>query len=703
MGNEKTETRNNRPEKPLFSIYLPESAADGKRKPRIGKTVSGYFKQFNHDYVFCPDSQDDDDDDDFCWTIAPERQLEMGLITMEEIAGIVGRGWKIEPDCGFESLFDYYSEENQRVELIGRQNRKHTSFRVYEIEMPHSGKEPFSVGSSDLLDLCCSQLKKHRDCSYKPVEESRRPRLRRKEDFAAYYQVCRHTLPDWVANAMRKELLYLEQPHLSSTNKEHALTALRYLTAIDWEKKDFTVPELESAKRRMDDTLYGLEEVKTRVLEILAAIQVSQRLPAWGILLYGPPGVGKTVISQLIAELLNRPLVELTESGQGNIGGSERVFQNGRPGFLVEKMAEAGTSSIVFVVQELDKLSNQKSGTEGAGLSLDDLLSVADTQGFADRFMEQIIPTDGIFLICTCNDITKLSAPLRNRFECIAIPDYTSAEKETILKQYLWPKAIKKYGLEENQFVLGDTECKMLVQNYAGDTGVRNLERAVERLFGDYCRKLLIAGRNYRNTVSVSEAEKLLGCSRRQDRIPEKAGEVNTVICIQNAAQMILMEASASPGTGRFQVYGTETRKQRDYISVAYECVRNITPIDVSAMDVSVFAELPQILYGDGDIPNSIGCAAFAAICCAVRDLVPNPDVVFFGGVGLNGQLYDDTEDIRPLARELAKRGVKLLFGPVGIGQKLAQADHTLENLITVEAKDIYDLLSTVIEFQRRY
>ncbi len=700
MGREKTETTNNRPEKPLFSIYLPELSADGKRKPRIGKTVSGYFKQFNHDYVFCPDSQDDDDDEDpFCWTIAPEKQLEMGLITMEEVASIVGRGWKIEPDCGFESLFYNYSEENQRVELIGRQNRKRTSFRVYEIEMPHSGKEPFSAGNRNLLAICCSQLEKHRDCSYEPMEDMHRPRLRRKEEYEAFYRICRHTLPDWVAQAVQRELDYLRNGNISSTNKEHALAALGYLTSIDWNKKDFAIPDLEAAKQKMDSVLYGMDELKERILNIIAAIQISQELPEWGILFYGPPGVGKTELSCLIAEILNRPVVMMTETGQGAIGGSSRIYQNARPGFLVEKMAEVGTSNIVFVIQEIEKIRNTYFEGEAASFTTDELLSVADNKGFSNQFLETIVPSKDILVIATGNDISKLSAPLKDRFQCIMIPDYSATEKEVILKQYIWPQALKHRKLTEDQFVLSEEACRTLVRDYAGSTGLRALKKAAEQLVEKYCRMLVQNGPGYKDSVSAVHVRELLGPGKPQIRKPNKAGEITGIFCTKESAHLILMEASAVSGTGQFRMLGAATRQQRDFIHVAYESVRNTTPIDLTSVDITMFAQLPW----EGLLPNSIGCAAVAAICCAVREIEPIEGTAFFGGVGLNGSLYNETEDLRPLARELVNRDIKLLYCPVGIGQKLAQADHTLENLITVEAKDIYDLLSTVIEFQRRY
>ena len=689
----------NESEQPLFSFLLTPDDFDEKGNP--DETICGTFGRNGQRFEFHP-KLPREITDPFIWEADPDDLEEPDMImtgsTILEESGT----WTVESAGDLEPLFDFLIDEKQDVTVTGKPIRTEHRYDVYTLA-PTDKISPLpsflDTRKQELAEFCISRLRKSARPYQRKQNAPKRLTLCSQEDFETYYRVCRHTLPGWVADAMKKELQYLENKSTSSTNKDHARSALRYLTSIDWDDTEFDLPDPDTARQRLNAVLYGMEEVKTRVLEIISAIQVRQKLPEWGLLLYGPPGVGKTAVSYAIAELLNRPTVMLSETGNSSVGGSERIYQNARPGFLVEKMAEAGTKNIVVILQELDKLGENHYESEYSSLSRNDLLSLADHQGFTDKYMEQKIPSDGIFIIATCNDLSKLSAPLRDRFQCILIPDYTISEKETILKHYIWPKAAKSHSLAESRFILRDEACRTLVREYAGDSGVRELERAAERLYDDFCRELLCnrAGESYCGCVTSAKLRKLLGPGNPMRRTPEEPGEVNAVLCMESAAQVLLLEASAIPGAGRFQVYGEATRLQRDYIYTAYECVRRVTPIDVEALDIAVFVRLP---YAD-DTDNSIGCAAFAAICCAVKGVSPLKDTVFYGGVGLNGRLYSETSDFRPLARALARQQIRMLFGPIGTGEKLAQAGCDLDNLITLEAGDIYELMSLTVEFQK--
>lgn len=278
-----------------------------------------------------------------------------------------------------------------------------------------------------------------------------------------------------------------------------------------------------------------------------------------------------------------------------------------------------------------------------------------------------------------------------------ARPGFPVEKKETILKLYFWPKALKKYGLAENHFVLEDEMCRLLVRDYAGDSGIRELDRAVERLFTDYCRRYLTAGRDCRRQITVSAIRHLLGPGRTPRRLPVKTGEVYGVCQVSGTVRLCLIEASVTEGTGQFRLIGTATPRQAAYVEAAYECVRNATPIDVSALNVTVFSDFPP----SESMPNSIGSAVFAAICFAATGTAPMPNVVFCGGIGLNGSLYDEFDDLRPLARALAQHDIQMLYGPPGIGSRLALTSGTPDGLYAVEAADAYDLISTTVEFER--
>lgn len=174
------------------------------------------------------------------------------------------------------------------------------------------------------------------------------------------------------------------------------------------------------ARRILDEELFGMESVKQRIIETVIQINRTHTLPAYGILLVGSAGTGKSQIAYLVAKILKMPWTTLDMSSINDaeqLTGSSRIYSNAKPGIIMEAFNMAGESNLVFIINELDKATSSNGNANPA----DVLLTLLDNLGFTDNYMECIIPTSGVYPIATANDKDKISAPLLSRF---AVLDY---------------------------------------------------------------------------------------------------------------------------------------------------------------------------------------------------------------------------------------------------------------------------------------
>jgi ATP-dependent Lon protease len=250
---------------------------------------------------------------------------------------------------------------------------------------------------------------------------------------------------------------------------------------IQWKSSYFESIDPEAARRILDEELYGMEKVKQRIIETIIQINRTHTLPAYGILLAGPAGVGKSQIAYAVARILKLPWASLDMSTIHDpeaITGSPRVYANAKPGLIMEAFSRAGASNLVFIINELDKAESSDNG----GNPADALLTLLDNLGYTDNYIECQIPTGGVYPIATANDKSRISAPLMSRFAVIDIPDYTLEEKMIIFSRFALPRTLKRMGMRPEECQVPEEAVRAVVELYAGLPGCRDLEQAAEHL-----------------------------------------------------------------------------------------------------------------------------------------------------------------------------------------------------------------------------
>ena len=312
-------------------------------------------------------------------------------------------------------------------------------------------------------------------------EEGDSMKLTSLQSITDFMNCAGRTLPDNIRLWARRNLAVARSHEVSAEERRHAQRALSIMMNIRWKSNYFEAIDPEEARRILDEELYGMERVKQRIIETIIQINRTHTLPAYGLLLIGPAGTGKSQIAYAVARILKLPWTTLDMSSihdPEQLTGSSRVYANAKPGIIMEAFSAAGESGLVFIINELDKASNGK----GNGNPADVLLTLLDNLGFTDNYMECMVPTVGVYPIATANDKDRISAPLMSRFAVIEIPDYTPEEKKTIFSRFSLPKVLKRMGMSEQECIVTPEGLDVVVRKYENTTGIRDLEQAAEHI-----------------------------------------------------------------------------------------------------------------------------------------------------------------------------------------------------------------------------
>lgn len=390
----------------------------------------------------------------------------------------------LQMDARFVSLLRWLGENHITVRLSGV-NRP-DGYAVYKIrEIAFGGGTKLSAEDGFLQfmmeRLFASNAPTEANDEEEQEEEGDSMKLTSLQSITDFMNCAGRTLPDNIRLWARRNLAVARSHEVSAEERRHAQRALSIMMNIRWKSNYFEAIDPEEARRILDEELYGMERVKQRIIETIIQINRTHTLPAYGLLLIGPAGTGKSQIAYAVARILKLPWTTLDMSSihdPEQLTGSSRVYANAKPGIIMEAFSAAGESGLVFIINELDKASNGK----GNGNPADVLLTLLDNLGFTDNYMECMVPTVGVYPIATANDKERISAPLMSRFAVIEIPDYTPEEKKTIFSRFSLPKVLKRMGMSEQECIVTPEGLDVVVRKYENTTGIRDLEQAAEHI-----------------------------------------------------------------------------------------------------------------------------------------------------------------------------------------------------------------------------
>ena len=387
-------------------------------------------------------------------------------------------------DARFVSLLAWLGENHISVRLSGRNTEEgYAVYRIREIAFGGGTKLSAEDGFLQYMieRLLASSAPEEDDKEDDEEETGDGMKLTSLQSITDFMMFAGKTLPDQIRLWARRNLAVARSGEVSQEERRHAQRALSIMMNIQWKSNYFEAIDPIEARRILDEELYGMDKVKQRIIETIIQINRTHTLPAYGLLLIGPAGTGKSQIAYAVARILKLPWTTLDMSSINDpeqLTGSSRIYSNAKPGIIMEAFAAAGESNLVFIINELDKAAAGK----GNGNPADVLLTLLDNLGFTDNYIECNIPTSGVYPIATANDKDQISAPLMSRFAVIELPDYTPLEKKIIFKRFALPKVLKRMGIREDECLVTDDGLDAVMDVFANTTGIRDLEQAAEHM-----------------------------------------------------------------------------------------------------------------------------------------------------------------------------------------------------------------------------
>ena len=390
----------------------------------------------------------------------------------------------ISIDSRFVSLLKWLGENHINVRLSG-QNQEN-GYAVYKIRETAFGGGTKLSAEDGFLQFMIERLLASSAPAEAVEEEDEEEtgdemKLTSIQSITDFMTCAGRTLPDNIRLWARRNLAVARSHEVSPEERRHAQRALSIMMNVQWKSNYFEAIDPQEARRILDEELYGMESVKQRIIETIIQINRTHTLPAYGLLLVGPAGTGKSQIAYAVARILKLPWTTLDMSSINDpeqLTGSSRIYANAKPGIIMEAFSAAGESNLVFIINELDKAASGK----GNGNPADVLLTLLDNLGFTDNYMECMVPTVGVYPIATANDKSQISAPLMSRFAVIDIPDYTSEEKKIIFSKYVLPKVLKRMSLKAEECVVTEDGLDAIVELHKNTSGIRDLEQAAEHI-----------------------------------------------------------------------------------------------------------------------------------------------------------------------------------------------------------------------------
>ena len=347
---------------------------------------------------------------------------------------------------------------------------------------------------------------------------------------------------------------------------------------LPWNEYSSDKFDLKRAKRILDRDHYGLDDVKRRIIEYLAVLKLRNDMKSPILCFYGPPGVGKTSLGKSIAEALGREYVRMSLGGlrdEAEIRGHRKTYIGAMPGRILQSIKKAGTSNPVFVLDEIDKLSNSHQGDPSSAML--EVLDPEQNVEFYDNFLELGFDLSKVMFIATCNNLNSIQPALLDRMEIIDMTGYTIEEKVEIAKRHLLPKQLKEHGLQSKHLKIAKPQMEKIVEGYTRESGVRGLEKQIAKMVR-HAAKNIAMEENYNINVTNQDIIDVLGAPRMErDKYENNnvAGVVTGLAWTKVGGDILFIESILSKGKGNLTITGNLGKVMKESATIAMEYIKS--------------------------------------------------------------------------------------------------------------------------------
>ncbi|WP_242307849.1 endopeptidase La [Bacillus cereus group sp. BfR-BA-01524] len=451
-------------------------------------------------------------------------------------------------------------------------------------------------------------------------------------------------MPEETMKAAQKELDRYEKLPASSAESGVIRNYIDWLLALPWTEATEDIIDLAHSEEILNNDHYGLEKVKERVLEYLAVQKLTNSLKGPILCLVGPPGVGKTSLARSIATSLNRNFVRVSLGGvrdESEVRGHRRTYVGAMPGRIIQGMKKAKTVNPVFLLDEIDKMSNDFRGDPSAALL--EVLDPEQNHNFSDHYIEEPYDLSKVMFVATANTLSSIPGPLLDRMEIISIAGYTELEKVHIAREHLLPKQLKEHGLRKGNLQVRDEALLEIIRYYTREAGVRTLERQIAKV----CRKvakIIVTAERKRIVVTEKKIVDLLGKHIFRYGQAEKTDQVGMATGLAYTAaggDTLAIEVSVAPGKGKLILTGKLGDVMKESAQAAFSYIRSraeelqIDPNFHEKNDIHI--HVPE-----GAVPKdgpSAGITMATALISALTGIPVSKEVGMTGEITLRGRV----------------------------------------------------------------
>ena len=438
------------------------------------------------------------------------------------------------------------------------------------------------------------------------------------------------------------EKLRLLEPSSPEFNVTRAY--LDWLTVLPWGKTTEDNEDIEQAEEILQADHYGLEDVKDRILELISVGMMNGNLSGTIILLVGPPGVGKTSIGQSIARSLNREFYRFSVGGmrdEAEIKGHRRTYIGALPGKFVQALKVCKSSNPVLMLDEVDKIGSSFRGDPASALL--EVLDPEQNKDFLDHYLDVRFDLSKVLFICTANQLDTIPSPLLDRMEVIRLSGYILEEKLQIARRHLIERQLSSHGLKPEDFQIDDNTLREVIDGYAREAGVRNLEKQLKKMMRKAARQIVTdrGKENPKTEVQINKEDlkEYLGkrsFTEEQAFTEPKVGVVMGLAYTALGGATLHIEArSIFNKNGGLKQTGQLGDVMKESAEIAYSYVRSLLQNDPDAKEF--FEEKMIHLHVPAGATPKDGPSAGITMACALTSLIF--DTPLKAGLAMTGEL----------------------------------------------------------------
>ena len=481
-------------------------------------------------------------------------------------------------------------------------------------------------------------------------------------------------MPKDIKKRMLREYSRLIEMGNMAPEASYIRTYLETVIELPWGKYSPDSVSLAKAKKILDQDHYGLIEVKERILEYLAVLNLKNKNKSkqsgTNILCFiGPPGVGKTSLGRSIAKAMDREFVRASLGGirdEAEIRGHRRTYVGAMPGRIIKGLKDAKSMNPVYMLDEIDKIGADYRGDPTSALL--ETLDPEQNKDFVDHYLDFPVDLSRVFFILTGNDISRIPGPLRDRVEIINFSGYTQEEKKNIVKKYLIKKQLEANGLDaKNVTSLSDLTINFMISRYTREAGVRNLERVVANIFRKVAKKIVTKKVKKVDIDNLKTIKKYLGPEKFSSQIKGKKDEIGLstgLAWTSVGGEILFIEVNIMPGKGQLILTGKLGSVMKESCQAAVSFIRSRShefAIDQNFHKIDIHIHFPE-----GATPKdgpSAGGAITTSLISALKNMAVPRDIGMTGEITIRGNILE-IGGLKEKAIAAHQAGIKTVFIP---------------------------------------